>query len=232
MKPDTISIKEVIGRIKEHPYLKGISDELIVDKAIQFQRIMGLAETFEEKIAKVEIKDRRGVLPEDFYEVIQVRTFSNDQQVPTYFRSMTDKFYQSDNQKQSVPYTYIIRGRVIYVSPIKTGEIEIAYRAIQMDDCGMVAIPDNEKYIRALISYIKVDKFTQLFDIGEIKADVLLNAQQEYAFNVGAAHNEFKMPTLDEMESVGNIVNSLFPRRFSHYRGYADSGSKEFTNKH
>ena len=231
MKPNTISISQVIGNIKSHPLLKKIPDGTIVDWAIEFQRIMGLAETFDEKLAVLEVKNNRAELPEDFYEVIQVRTANNNQAVPIYFRSMTDKFYQSENQRQAVPYTYIIRGSIIYVSPMKQGTIEVAYKAIEMDDCGMICIPDNQKYIRALESYIKVKKFTELFEIGEIKYDVLANAQQQYSFNVGAAHNDMKMPSLDEMESIGNIVNSLLPRRFSHHRGYADEGSKEFVNK-
>ena len=75
MKPDTISLQEIIGDIKQSELLKSLSDETIMDWAIEFHRILGLAETFEEKIAVLEIEDYRAALPDDFYEVIQVRSF-------------------------------------------------------------------------------------------------------------------------------------------------------------
>lgn len=233
MKPNTISLNEVIARIKSHRLLASLNEETIVDWTIEFHRILGVAETFEEKIAILEVKNYRAVLPDDFYEIIQLRTFAgNDEKSrPTYFRSMTDKFYQSENNKNSVPYTYKIQGTVIYLSPMRQGVVEIAYRAIELDDCGLPLIPDNAKYIRALESYIKYKRYQDLFDEGEIKSDVLDRAEQDYCFNVAQAGNDFKMPSFDEMESIGNIVNSMLPRRFSHYRGYADSGSKEFINK-
>lgn len=232
MKPDTISLQEIIGDIKQSELLKSLSDETIMDWAIEFHRILGLAETFEEKIAVLEIEDYRAALPDDFYEVIQVRSFQNNQQRPIYFRSMTDHFYKSENKLNSVPYTYVIRGKVIYVSPMKRTRIEVAYRAMELDDCGFILIPDNEKYKRALKSYIKVKRFKDLYETGKLREDVLERAERDYAFDVGAASNDFKMPSFDEIESVGNIINSLLPRRFSHYRGYADSGSKEFKKIH
>ena len=232
MKPDTISLKEVIGRIKGHKMLQSISDDTIIDNAISFQRIMGLKETFDERLVVLEIKNYRAQLPDDFYEVIQVRAFLNNNQEPIYFRSMTDNFYQSENHRNSVPYTYKIQGHVLYVSPMKNCKLEVAYRAIQLDDCGFPLIPDNEKYIRALISYVKVEYFKELYERGIIRPDILDRAEQDYCFNVGAAHNDMKMPSLDEIESVSNILNSMLPRRFSHYRGYADSGSKEIFKIH
>lgn len=232
MKPSTISLKEVIGRIKSQKMLQSIPEDTIVDNAISFQRIMGLKETFEEKLIVLDIKNFRAELPDDFYEVIQVRTFRDNGQEPIYFRSMTDNFYQSENHRNSVPCTYKIQGHVLYVSPMKSCKLEVAYRAIQLDDCGFPLIPDNEKYIRALISFVKVEYFKDLYERGLLRPDVLDRVEQDYCFNVGAAQNDMKMPSLDEIESVSNILNSMLPRRYSHYRGYADSGSKEMVKIH
>lgn len=226
MKPNTISLKEVIGRIKRHPMLVNISEDAIVDYTKEFFGILNLTEVFEEKIAIVDIDNYRGILPEDFYDVIQVRTYEPNGRPPIYFRSITDTFYNSDNKINSVSYAYKIQGSVIFTSPIKKGKIEIAYKAMQVDDCGYFVIPDNEKFIRALIAYVKLQEFTILFDMGQIKGDVLLNAQQEYGWAVGAAQTGLKMPSLDEMESISNMVNSILPRH-SHNRGYADAGSAE-----
>ena len=53
--------------------MAGISFEAIIDYAIDFMRIVQCAGFFEEKCVPIEIKDYKGLLPEDFYEVNQIR---------------------------------------------------------------------------------------------------------------------------------------------------------------
>lgn len=230
MKPDTISLKKIIGDIKRHPMLTRVPEEAIADYAVEFLRILGIAETYEEKLVTLEVKDYRAVLPKDFDKVIQVRLLG-ESRFPIYFRSTTDNFYQSDNKSNAVYYTYKIQGHVIYTSPLKEGTIEVAYRAVQLDDCGLPAIPDNAKYERALKAYIKVQEFTTLFDTGQISLQALQNAQQEYSWAVASVTADLKTPTEDEMESFANIMNSILPRH-THYRGYADNGSAERRRKY
>jgi len=232
MKTGTISIKEVIGRVKRHKLLQSLPDETISDWSVEFLRLMNLNETFEEKLVSLEVKNFRTVLPDDFYEVIQVRTYRGDNGVPMYFRAMTDKFYQSENKKNAVPFTYKLQGKIMYISPIPSCKVEITYKAIELDDCGLPCVPDDEKYLRALEAYIKMRRFTDLYDEGEIKRDVLDNAQTDYYFAAGACHTNMKMPTLDEMKGISNIVNSMLPRTRSHHRGYADAGTEEIYKIH
>ena len=230
MKPGTVSLKKIIGDIKRHPMLSQVPEETLVDYAVEFLRILDVHETFEEKLATLEIKDYRAVLPDDFDEVIQVRLVGQSK-FPIYFRSTTDNFYQSDTKANAVFYTYKIQGHVIYTSPLKEGTIEVAYRAVELDDCGLPAVPDNEHYIRALKAYIKVREFTVLFDLGQLPFPVLQNAQQEYSWATASAVSDMKTPTPDEMESAANIMNSILPRH-THYRGYADNGSAERRRLH
>ena len=60
----------------------------------------------------------------------------------------------SDKTHESSDLTYKIQGRVIYTS-IKEGTIEIAYRAIAVDDEGYPLVPDKSSFSRALELYIK-----------------------------------------------------------------------------
>lgn len=233
MKPNTISLKEVIAKIKRHPLLTSISEDSIVEDTVDFLRIMNLCETFEDKIVTLELDKYRAILPDDFYDVVQVRTVPPKPNLPPiYFRSTTDNFYKSENNYHKVPYTYKIQGNIIYCSPMKTGKIEVAYKALEMDDCGLPAIPDNAHFTRALEAYIKVRYFTILFDLGQISGQSLQNAQQEYSWAVASLHTAMKMPSIDEMESVSNMLNSLVGVRNTHHRGYADSGNKEFYRVH
>ena len=227
MKYNTISLKEIIGRIKRHPLIESLPEETIVDYSVDFLRIMGLCETFDDKVVTLQLKNYMAALPEDFYEITQVRTIpSFNYREPIYFRSTTDTFYKSPNKYDKVPYTYKLQGSVIICSPMREGNIEVAYKAIQLDDCGLPVVPDNAKFIRALEAYIKVQKFTELFELGQIQLPVLQNAQQEYCFAAGAVHTDMKMPSLDEMESIGNLLNSPISRRFGHHKAFADDGSK------
>lgn len=153
---------------------------------VDFIRIIGMPPIFTEKTAELEIKDYRAALPCDFHEMIQVRT--NHEKCGHYvggvFRYSTDNFHMSDNKHESPDLTYKIQGRVIYTS-IKEGTIEIAYRAIAVDDEGYPLVPDKSPFTRALELYIKKQCFTILFDLGKINQAVYANVQQEYAFAVG-----------------------------------------------
>ena len=67
------SLKVVADKLLRHPLMAGISFEAIIDYAIDFMRIVQCAGFFEERCEEIEITDYKGLLPEDFYEMNQVR---------------------------------------------------------------------------------------------------------------------------------------------------------------
>lgn len=255
------SLKVIADKILRHPMMAGISFEAIIDYAIDFMRIVQCAGFFEEKCSTIEIKDYKGLLPEDFYEVNQVRLSAKTIKVPKYkevvvtddygntystnyiqdeeclyedvnvsgangyFRYTTDTFHMSDI-KSSIDLTYKIQGGHIFTS-IKKGAIELSYQAILLDEEGFPLIPDNSKFTRALQAYIKKEWFTVLFDLGKLQAAIYQNAQQEYAWAVGACESEFQKMTLDKAESFFNSWNTLLMRKREHSRGFATNGMRE-----
>ena len=88
METRTISIKEIIGRIKDHPILEKIPVDTIVDYSVDFLRLMGIPDTFDEKTAILSIDKFKAKLPDDFLKMIAVRT-SN-------FRAMLDVYVYQD----------------------------------------------------------------------------------------------------------------------------------------
>ena len=188
---------------------------------------------FIEKTQELEIKDYRAKLPCDFHEMIQVRT--NHEKCGHYvggvFRYSTDNFHMSDVKHESPDLTYKIQGRVIYTS-IKEGTIEIAYRAIAVDDEGYPLIPDKSSFTRALELYIKKQCFTILFDLGKINQAVYQNVCQEYAWAVGQAQSDLIRPSIDEMQSITNALNTLIPRVNEHSKGFITDGSMERIKLH
>jgi hypothetical protein len=230
------SIKVVADRLLRHPLMAGVSFEAILDYTVDFLRIVQCYGFFEEKCTVVDIEDYRGLLPEDFYEINQMRLVSSSKRISSDyenvevyqnkpFRYATDTFHISDT-KTATDLTYKIQGGIIYTS-IKEGQVELAYQAIILDEEGYPVIPDNSKFLRALEAYIKKQWFTILFDMGKLQAAIYQNAQQDYAWAVGACESEFQKMSLDKAESFYNSFSALLMRKNEHSRGFAYNGAIE-----
>lgn len=216
-----ISIRVVMDKLLRHPMLQGLSLEATVDYAIDFMRIVGCPAIFTEKTVFIEIENYKGLLPDDFYDIIQVRSNSRT------FRYSTNSFHMSEDKSfYDLNPTYKIQGDYIFTS-LKEGEIEIAYTAIETDDCGFPMIPDNSKFIRALEAYIKKQWFTILFDLGKIQHPQLQVIQQEYAWAVGACESEFQKLSLDKAESFFNSWRTMLTSTNQHQTGFIDIGARQ-----
>ena len=222
-----ISIKAVLDNILDHPMLRDVSFERAINHTINFMRILGCPRMFEEKASLVSISNWRGALPCDFNDIIQVRTHSScDRKNYGVFRHTTDSFHMSDNKQDSFDLTYKIQGNVIFTS-VKEGVIEIAYNAFAVDSDGYPLIPDNSSFISALELYIKKKHFNVLFDTGKINQTVWNQVCQDYAWAVGQAQSDLIRPTIDEMQSITNALNTLVPRVTQHSSGFITNGSME-----
>ncbi len=228
-----ISIKQILDDILEHPLLRKVSLERAVNYAAEFIEIVGCPKLFQEKTIMLDIEDYRAPLPCDFIDIIQIREVTQCGTGRTY-RGTTDSFHiggKKHDEHQFDNLTYKIQNQAIYFSH-KDGEAEMSYRAMLLDEDGFPLIPDNQSFKKALEYYIKREYFTILFDIGVITAPVLTNAEQRYAWYVGQAQNELVKPSVDEMESITNIMNQLLVRVNEHSKGFINLGKREFIKAH
>ena len=208
-----VNIRYILDRIMQHPLLQDINLEQAIDMTISFIRIVGVPNMFIEKTESIILQDYRGLLPSDFHSMIQVELKGDNKK----FIYSVDSFHMNlDGHCQEL--TYKLQGGLIYTS-CKEGTLNIAYLAINVDDCGYPLLPDNSSFIRALEVYIKKQWFTILFDLGKISPAVLQNTQQEYAWAVGDCESEFKRLTIDQMESLGRTWRSLLERPLEHREG-------------
>lgn len=224
-----INIREVLSRITRHPLMTDIGLEAAIQYTLDFIAAMGLPKIYTDNLADIEIKDYRAMLPCDLISITQVRLKGTKECL----RSMTDSFggYGTKEDGTRGEYTYKTQGRVIYTS-FKEGHIQIAYKAIPVDEEGLPMLPDNPIFLKALELYIKKEWFTILFDMGKIQPAVLNNTQQEYAFKAGQCNSEFTIPSPSEMESISGIINQMIPRVNEFKRGFKDLGNKEYTRRH
>lgn len=219
-----------MDRLTRHPLLEDIPFEVVVDYTVEFIRIAGVPKVFVEKTEKVEIKDYRGVLPCDYYQIIQVRLLGKEKRVRA-FRYSTDSFHMSNIKPSDSDLTYKIQGSCIFTS-IRNGVVEIAYQAMPLDEEGYPLIPEGT-YSRALELYIKKQWFNIQFDLGKISDKVMHNTQQEYAWAVGQAQNDLQMPSIDEMEALSNMWNKFLPDTTrDHESGFVHEGTKEHMINH
>lgn len=234
----TTNIRRILDRVMRHPMLRDIPFETAVEYTVDFISLMGTPAIYMEKTGTVEIHDWRGELPCDFVEMIQVRDrkFNNKTGIKALgatYRYSGHSFHMSEDKLAhgGFSHTYKIQGMCIFTS-VKETTLEIAYRAFATDDEGYPLLPDNSSFLRGLENYIKLQWFTMLFDMGKIPANVLQNAQQDYAWATGDAQSEFSRLTLDQAETLFNSFKTLLPRTHEHWKGFFDDGGRENWHRH
>lgn len=217
-----INIRVVLDRLLRNPLLTDLNLENVIQYIIDFMAIMGIPQTYIDKVVILHIENYKSVLPCDLIAINQVRLARNG----VCLRAMTDSFngtYSEDRGELS----FKTQGSVIFTS-FKTGDIELSYKAIPTDNDGLPLLPDNPVFLKTLELYIKKEWFTILFDMGKISPAVLQNTQQEYAFKAGQCNNEFMIPSVSEMETFTRMYNTLIPRVNEFSKSFKDMGNKEY----
>lgn len=223
-----ISIKQVLDNLLDNPLMRDLSLERAVNYAVRFIQVIGMPNIFLEKTKVVDINNYRGELPCDLYEIIQVRKTYSDGKVGNTesFVYSTDSFHMSKDKTADLHLTYKIQGSCIFTS-IKEGQIEIAYRAINIDNDGFPLIPENGTFENALELYIKKHHYTTLFELGKINQQVLQHTEQQYAWAVGQAEADLVRPTIDQLQAFTSSWNTLVQRTTEHNSGFKYNSMQE-----
>ena len=228
MKDNPIVINIILDKLRRSPLLSDLSFETVVDYTVEFMEIEGFPAFFEEKTATLTVSNYKAELPIDFSEIIAVRgnltNSSNDRKIS--YRKATDLFMLSKNKGSQNDYTYKIQGKMIYTS-LENGDIDIVYSAFKTDPFGFPMIPENSKFFVALMDYIKVKHFTNLFEQGKLDPRILDHAEREYCWSVGACESEFHKLSYDEAESLGNQWRQVIINTNEHLNGYLNIGIKK-----
>lgn len=252
------SIKRVLDNLMEHPLLRDLTLEQVVRYTIRFIGLHGYPKLYTDKSEDVAIKDFRGLLPCDLVSITQVKDKETGICLRAmtdnfYLRGEKGKpsgaFRQEGNRLRRLDRTHDVgreylpperkhieepsfktQGRVMYCS-FPEGCVEVMYKAIPVDDDGFPLLIDNENYLAALEAFIKLQVFTIKFDTGKINANVLQNAQQDYAWRAGELKAEMQMPSLSEMESISRLWNTLIVSQRSFDDGFKHLGDREYLSE-
>lgn len=173
----------------------------------------------------IQVVNYRAELPCDLHRIIQVRDYCNKESV----RASTYNFELSDNMRDTPIGSnlhYIINDGFIFTD-FKEGELEIAYEAFPVDNEGYPMIPDDERYLKAVESYIieRIARRLWLQDkINDFKYKAL---EQDWLFYVNSAKNKAQMPSIDEMESLKNQLVRLISHPDRYRNQFAELGNGE-----
>ena len=218
------NIRVILDKITKHPLLSSITLELAVDYTVDFMNIVGTPAIFTNAVAEIEVEKHRGQLPCDYVSLIQVKGKNG------IYRHATNNFHLAPNQP-ATEQTFIIQGGYIFTS-IPTDTLTMSYESISVDSDGYPLIPEDSKFTRALAAYIKKEYFTILFDMSRISQQVLYQAQQDYAFAVGACETDMLKLDLSKAESFSNSFRTLMVRTNEFQSGFSTLGSREVIITH
>lgn len=249
------SIKRVLDDLLDHPLLRELTLEQVVRYVIRFIAIHGYPKLYQDKIEDIKICEFRGLLPCDLIKIIQVKDLKHH----VCLRHMTDNFTpglkpappapphpkKPNPEGEFFPEKHYIppihwhhgepafktQGRIIYTS-FPEGIVQVAYKAIPVDEDGYPKLIDNEVYLGALEAYIKKQVFTVKFDTGKISAGVLQNAQTDYAALSKELQVEFTTPSVSEAEAMSRQYQTLILNMRSFDRGFKDLGNREYLINH
>jgi len=215
------SVIPVWDKCLQHPLMQDITLEQILQYVSSFNGILNMPNLYTTKYEIMHIHEYRAVLPCDLVSIIQVKDCDTGKCIK----------YMSSNFMDDTELVFKTQNSIIYTN-VPECDLEIAYRAIPLDEEGYPMILDNERYINALYEYIKVKTFTTLFEVGKLNGNVLQNSQQEYAWAVGQLQEELNTPSLSEMQSISNAHNTLLMNNRQFEDGFNSLGSQQHFNIH
>lgn len=228
------TLSRVMDKIQRDPLFSGLTYEAVIDYYIDFVQYVGSPTSFDTKMAELTIINYRTGLPSDLVDVEQVMIDGSPA------RSATDtlhKFYgrvattsnqssdQSTKFRRPEDLTFKVEGGVLYASK-EVGKITLIYKAIPLLD-GEPAIDDSPNFIRALRAFIELEFLRVLWRNDKITADKVSDAQQEYAWAVGAYETHSRKLDLGKAESLLNSYKTLLIRDNEFNARFRNLGTKE-----
>lgn len=221
-----VSIKEILSRVTRHKKLQGIDLEACIQYTLDFFAIVGVPDILVDRQDIVDVCNFKGELPCDAARIVQVR----DEKSKVAMREMTDSFNGNSRFLPS-ERSFKVQNRII-VTSFKEGKVLVAYKAIRTDTDGLPMLPDDPLFLKALESYIKYTVYTDLFDDGKIKENVLNKAEQDYSWDVGKCINHYKMPSYSEMQAITGMMHRLIPSQNEFFAGFKGAGDTEYYRRH
>lgn len=233
-----VSLKEIVDRIMKGNLYKGLPYESAITYGVDAYRLLASDKAEVTLPAKTEIKDYRGMLPENFERVVQTARVDDCMNIVSAMRYATDTMhsvlhcFNSPDIGCNSENTYSLNNNYIHTS-FKEGFVFMAYKGLAVDENCIPTIPDNINVILAVEFYIK---YKYLDDLGssDPKVERQYNKDYtEYCWYIGKAQNHMTSLSIDEYESFANSMSQWFGPTDNHHKNFLKNlGAKQLINNH
>lgn len=159
----------------------------------------------------IPVIDYRAALPDNWLKIISVMDHDSkamlyeitDSQYKSYSSPIAPNLYEEN--------AYTINNDYIFTA-FESGNLEIAYSALRVDEEGYPMVPDDSRINEAISKYIINKLDYKNWRAGRITRDVYEESKKEYHFAIGKASSAVNIPSLAGMESWKNMSINLVPR--------------------
>ena len=107
------------------------------------------------------------------------------------------------------------------------GFVKISYYAIYTDEDSMPMIPDLESYKEAIYWYVTMKLMYPKKLKGQISQGDYFDIRNSYNFYRKQAYAEAMMPTVDDLTTISNIYNKLYPEINDQDTFFSTSGDEQ-----
>ena len=234
-----------IERIIENVYRdEGYTYELDWMDAIEWAgralKLIGAPSIYIDKVTgeslitpNVSIETYRGELPVDYVEMLpggvrdaetkEVYTYSTDKFVTQLALTGESTFYTTSLKQYTLNDNYIF-------TDIEDTTLELAYKAIKVDDRGFPMIPDLERVVKAVTAKIVYRVDHVLWRRNKIPESVYRDSEVQWLWYVGSANTALRMMSVDKRDSWTKAATRLLPMIHDHSTSFASAGVREDLN--
>ena len=110
---------------------------------------------------------------------------------------------------------------------VPRGFVKISYYAIYTDEDSMPMIPDLESYKEAIYWYVTMKLMYPKKLKGQISQGDYYDIRNSYNFYRKQAYAEAMMPTVDDLTTISNIYNKLYPEINDQDTFFSTSGDEQ-----
>jgi hypothetical protein len=168
----------------------------------------------------IECTDHRGVLPVDFVEImVNGVKDSTTGQIYTYSGNV--------NETYGSP-TYVIKDGYIDISE-ETATLELEYTAFKVDENGFPMIPDVERVIEAVRSFITFRMDHKLWRLNKLSEAIYRDSEREWLWYVGSAQNALRLMNPERRKIWTKYWTQVLPTMMTSIPEYINEITEDYS---
>lgn len=110
---------------------------------------------------------------------------------------------------------------------VPCGWVKISYHAIITDEDSMPMIPDLPSYFEAIFWYVAMKMSYPKYLKGQLSQNIYYDMRNSWNFYRKQAYAEAMMPTVDELKSIQNTWDRLYPENDEHCTFFEHLGDEQ-----